>query len=76
MVHADGKVYFTDQRGTTLVLAASPKYEVLAKNDLGEHTNASIAISQGDIFIRTWKHLWCIGAVAPAVEGTDAPRGY
>jgi hypothetical protein len=55
------KLYVTDQKGTTLVLAAGPKYEVLAVNPLGEHTNASIAISDGDLFIRTWKHLWCIG---------------
>lgn len=61
MVHADNKLYVTDQRGSTLVLAAGPKYEVLALNPLNEHTNSSIAISQGDIFIRTWKHLWCIG---------------
>lgn len=61
MVYADNKLYFTDQRGSTLVLSAGPKYEVLAKNELNEHTNASIAVSQGDLFIRTWKHLWCIG---------------
>jgi outer membrane protein assembly factor BamB len=61
MVHADNKLYVTDQKGATLVLAAGPKYEVLALNALAEHTNSSIAISQGNIFIRTWKHLWCIG---------------
>ena len=68
MVHAGDKVYFTDQRGTTLVLASGPKYEVLALNKLGERTNASIAVSQGDILIRTHKHLWCIGKVEEAVE--------
>lgn len=61
MVHAGGRLYFTDQRGTTLVLAAGPKYEVLAVNKLDERTNASLAVSQGDIFVRTWKHLWCVG---------------
>ncbi|MEX0715305.1 MAG: PQQ-binding-like beta-propeller repeat protein [Planctomycetaceae bacterium] len=61
MVHAKDKLYITDQRGTTIVLAAGPKYELLAQNELKEHVNASPAISNGDIFIRTWKHLWCIG---------------
>jgi outer membrane protein assembly factor BamB len=61
MVHADGRLYVTDRDGTTLVLAASPKYEVLATNRLGEHTDASIVISNGELFIRTHKHLWCIG---------------
>jgi outer membrane protein assembly factor BamB len=60
-VHADGRVYITDQQGTTTVVAAGPKYELLAVNRLNERCNASIAISQGDLFIRTHKHLWCIG---------------
>jgi hypothetical protein len=61
LVHADGKVYICDRSGTTAVLAAGPKYELLALNSLNEPVNASLAISNGDIFIRTWKHLWCIG---------------
>lgn len=62
MVAAEGKLYVTNQSGDTLVLAASPKFELLATNRLGEHVNASIAVSQGELFIRTYKHLWCIGA--------------
>jgi outer membrane protein assembly factor BamB len=61
LVHADGKLYATDQSGTTFVLAASPKFEVLERNRLGERTNASLAVSDGDVFIRTYRHLWCIG---------------
>lgn len=68
MVHADGNLYFTDQRGTTIVMAAGPKYKVLAMNKLGEHTNSSIAVSQGELFIRTWKHLWCIGTTKTGTE--------
>jgi len=60
-VHADGRVYITDQNGSTLVFAAGPKYQHLATNRLGEQTNATIAVSGGDLFIRTHKHLWCIG---------------
>jgi outer membrane protein assembly factor BamB len=60
MVHADGRLYILTQKGDTHVLAASPKYELLATNKLGESTNASIVISDGVIFIRTAKNLWCI----------------
>ena len=46
-----------------MVLATGPKFEVLAKNSLnGETIMASPAVADGDIFIRTYKHLWCIGA--------------
>lgn len=63
MVHADGRLYILMRDGTTVVLAAKPKYEILATNKLspGEQTNSSVAISDGQIFLRTTKHLWCIG---------------
>ncbi len=62
LVHADGKFYATDQEGDTYVFAAKPQFEQLSRNRLGEHTNASLAISNGEIFIRTYEHLWCIGS--------------
>jgi hypothetical protein len=34
---------------------------VVAKNDLKELVSSSPAISQGQIFIRGQKHLFCIG---------------
>jgi outer membrane protein assembly factor BamB len=63
IVHADGRLYVLMRNGRTTVLAANPKFEVLAFNALanGEQTNSSPAISNGDIFIRTFKTLWCIG---------------
>jgi outer membrane protein assembly factor BamB len=60
-VYADGRIYITDQEGTSTVFAAGPKYELLAINRLDEPCNASIAVSGGNLFIRTHKHLWCIG---------------
>ncbi|MBI2804299.1 MAG: PQQ-binding-like beta-propeller repeat protein [Planctomycetes bacterium] len=68
-----GRMYITDRRGTTLVFATGPKYEHLATNPLGEHTDASIAISGGDIFIRTHKHLWCIGESKPQKSALTSP---
>lgn len=58
---ADGRLYVMTKDGKTLVFAASAKYELLATNRLGEPTNASIAVSDGELFIRTTGHLWCIG---------------
>jgi len=47
------------QGGDGFVLQASPKFEVLATNSLGEATIASMAVSDGDLFVRTHKALWC-----------------
>jgi hypothetical protein len=62
MVFAEGRLYLLMKNGDTIVLAAKPEFEILATNKLepGENTNSSIAISNGQIFIRTFKHLWCI----------------
>jgi outer membrane protein assembly factor BamB len=62
MVYADGRLYVLLKNGETIVMAAKPKFELLAKNSLGEaeETNSSLAISKGEIFIRTFKHLYCI----------------
>jgi hypothetical protein len=37
---------------------------LLATNSLAEPANASLAVSDGDIFIRTHKALWCVGGKA------------
>lgn len=61
LIHADGRLYVTNQRGETVVLSAKPTLEVLARNPLNERTQSSPAVSKGEIFIRTYEHLWCIG---------------
>jgi hypothetical protein len=33
---------------------------VLAKNELGETMRASLAFSRGQIFARTYEHLYCL----------------
>ncbi len=60
-VAADGYLYFPDDEGVTWVLKAGPRFEVVAKNALGEECYASPAVSRGQIFIRTLHHLYCIG---------------
>ena len=60
-VLADGKIYVTNEEGLTTVVAAGPKFEVLAENPLNEYTLSSPAISDGRIYIRTTGHLYAIG---------------
>jgi outer membrane protein assembly factor BamB len=60
-VAAGGYLYFPDDNGTTYVLKAGPKFEVVARNDLREECYASPALSRGRIYLRTLKNLYCIG---------------
>lgn len=60
-VLADGKIYITDEDGLTTVIAAGPKFEVLAENPLNEFCLSSPAISDGKLFIKTSGHLYAIG---------------
>ena len=57
----DGKILLTSEDGDTYVIKAGPKHEVLATNPVGEPVYASPAISDGMIFIRGEKSLFCIG---------------
>ncbi len=60
IVHAGGRLYVVSQTGETVVFAPKPEFELIARNPLNETTRASIAVSDGELFIRTYKHLWCI----------------
>jgi outer membrane protein assembly factor BamB len=60
-VAGDGKIYLPTKEGVVRVLRAGPTFELLAENDLGESIVASPAISDGEIFIRGEKHLFCVG---------------
>ena len=60
-VLADGKIYVTNEDGLTTVVKAGPKFELLAENALNDYCLSSPAISDGQIFIRTAQHLYCIG---------------
>jgi outer membrane protein assembly factor BamB len=62
MIHADGKFYVPNQQGEVVVLAAKPVFELIGRNALNERIQSSIAVSDGELFIRTYNHLWCIGA--------------
>jgi outer membrane protein assembly factor BamB len=59
-VACDGKILLTSEDGDTFVIKAGRTHEVLATNSIEEPMFASPAISNGMIFIRGEKHLYCI----------------
>ena len=62
LVSAAGLVYFLNDDGVMSVVRPGPEFQRVARNELGEKTFASPAISQGQIFLRGNKSLFCIGA--------------
>jgi outer membrane protein assembly factor BamB len=58
---ADGRIYFLNLAGLCTVVAASPNFEKLAENKLSAETIASLAVSDGRIFLRARSTLYCIG---------------
>ena len=68
MLLAEGKLYVTSLEGDTYVLAAEPDFQQIAKNSLGEHVKAALAASEGQFFLRSYKHLFCIDGRESAVD--------
>jgi outer membrane protein assembly factor BamB len=66
-VGSDGKVYLASEEGHVYVLKASPTFELLADNDMGESVLATPAISEGSLLFRTQGHL-------VAIKGGSANR--
>lgn len=61
MCLADGRIYVQNMRGNVIVLAVDPTVcRVLSENTLNEGSRSSPAFSDGQIFLRTFKNLYCI----------------
>ncbi|MDB6074984.1 MAG: hypothetical protein JWO89_2624 [Verrucomicrobiaceae bacterium] len=61
IVISEGRCYAVNQGGDAFVFKASPKFELLAINSMNEKVIGSIAVSGGQLFIRGYEHLFCIG---------------
>jgi len=62
-VSARDRVYILSREATCVVLKKGPKAEVLAVNKLDDdtqHTDASMALVDKEIFLRTPRYLYCI----------------
>ncbi len=57
---ADGKLYALNEEGTTTVVDVEDGYKIIATNRLGSHALASPIAVDGQIFVRTAGHLYCI----------------
>jgi len=59
-VAADGRIYFLNETGEATVIRAGREFEKLASNKIDGRTFASLAFSDGAIFLRSDTHLYRI----------------
>jgi outer membrane protein assembly factor BamB len=60
-VLVDGRVFFINDNGQVNVIKPGREFECVATYELGESCYASPAISDGQVFVRGFQHLFCIG---------------
>jgi outer membrane protein assembly factor BamB len=60
-IAVDGRVFFLNTEGLCTVVSAQPRFDKLVENQLNDETIASPAVSDGRIYIRGKKNLYCIG---------------
>jgi outer membrane protein assembly factor BamB len=68
-VAAAGRVYVTGLDGTTVVLSAGDRPEVLAVNRLDDRFSASAAVAGRELYLRGERSLYCL-----AEELSEGPR--
>ena len=64
LVAAHGRIYAASEEGSLFVIQAGPRYELLARNELGDGVLATPALCEDQIFIRTAHSLRCVGSSA------------
>ena len=62
-VAGDDRLYIMDEAGTVFVVSAGDEFKLLATIPMGDAngSRASLAISDGQLFIRTTEKLYCVG---------------
>jgi outer membrane protein assembly factor BamB len=74
-VAACGRVYFLSEDGVGTVVKAGKTFQEVARNEIGERTLASYAVSDGALFLRTERNLYRIGkAPAPPAGGDKVTK--
>ena len=69
-IHADGRIYFFDEEGTTTVIRPGKSFDLLAENHLEGSFMASPAAAGSALFLRTDTHLYRVEelSLVPSVE--------
>jgi outer membrane protein assembly factor BamB len=53
-------IFNITRKGEVVVIAAKDKYELLGRTPLNEKCQATPAVAEGKMFVRTYTHLYCV----------------
>jgi outer membrane protein assembly factor BamB len=59
-IFAEGRIYFLNEEGGSVVIEPGKEFKKLATNQLDGQTLASMAVSGRAIFVRSSSHLYCL----------------
>ena len=71
-VCAGDALFAVSKRGNLVAFAAADEFKLLGEYDLGEKSDATPAIANGNMYVRTYGHLLCVGASKRQADA--APR--
>jgi outer membrane protein assembly factor BamB len=60
-VIANGKLHAVNNKGRTFIIELGDKPKIVARNDLDDKIQATPAVANGCIYLRSDKYLYCIG---------------
>ena len=60
-VAADGKIYLSGEDGDIFVVRAGTRFELLARNPIGEPLMATPALSEGTMYVRGSRNVFAVG---------------
>lgn len=68
------RLFCMSEEGEAVVLAAGRKFEVLARNPLGEGSRCTPAIADGWMYLRTYTHLLRVGGTPKTSSAADSGK--
>ncbi len=60
-VASDGKIYIVSEHGIVFIIKDGTSFEQVAEIPMGDISLVAPAITDGAIFFRSQKYLWCVG---------------
>ncbi|MEZ6122541.1 MAG: PQQ-binding-like beta-propeller repeat protein [Planctomycetaceae bacterium] len=60
-ITANGVIWFCSEEGELTAVKAADQFEIIAQSQLTEGMRASLSAAYGRLYLRTFRHLYCIG---------------